>query len=76
MQDPLGEDGGLDERRDLVGDVRHVALVPLERPDPRRRRPHRRHAVQQALVAQHVEVVICTHALISTDTSRYQCTPY
>ena len=58
VQDAPGVHGGLHDGGDLVGDVRDVAPVPLER-GRRRRRPRRRHAVQQALVAQQVEVVVC-----------------
>lgn len=61
MQDAPGVHGGLHDGGDLVGDVRDVAPVPLERVR-HRRRPGCGHAVQQALVAPHVEVVVCMNA--------------
>lgn len=55
VQQPAGDDGGLDDERDHVDDLVDHALVPLER---RRALPQPRQALQQLLVARRAQVVI------------------
>lgn len=56
MQDPAGDDGGLDDDGDDVDDLVDHALVPLERA---RAVPQLPQALQQALVALRAQVIIC-----------------
>lgn len=55
VQDPAGDDGGLDDDGDHVDDLVDHALVPLERA---RAVPQLCQALQQALVALRAQVVI------------------